>query len=63
MSRKQDDAELDFACETVMNRASEHNLVALLDKLEARGRTRGKPIKKKTFLHQKKLSSKIKKTF
>ena len=32
MSRKEDDTELDFACEAVINRASEHNLVALLDK-------------------------------
>ena len=44
MSRKEDDAELDFACEAVMNRASEHNLVVLLDKWSTcwkhRGRTR-----------------------
>ena len=32
MSRKEGDANLDFACEAVMNRATEHNLVALLDK-------------------------------
>ena len=32
MSRKEDDAELDFACEAVMKRASEHNLVTLLGK-------------------------------
>ena len=40
----EDDAELDFAYEAVMNRASEHNLVVLLDKWSTcwkhRGRTR-----------------------
>ena len=44
MSRKEDDAELDFACEAVMKRASEHNLVTLLGKWSTcwkhRGRTR-----------------------
>ena len=44
MSRKEGDANLDFACEAVMNRATEHNLVALLDKWSTcwkhRGRTR-----------------------
>ena len=44
MSRKEDDTELDFACEAVMKRASEHNLVTLLDKWSTcwkhRGRTR-----------------------
>ena len=42
MSRKEDDAELDFACEAVMNRASEHNLVALLDKWSTRWKHRGR---------------------
>ena len=37
MSRKEDDAELDFACEAVMKRASEHNLVALPDKCQRTG--------------------------
>eukprot|EP00439_Symbiodinium_sp_Y106_P058404 s4987_g8.t1 len=44
VSKKEDDTELDFACEAVMNRASEHNVVALLDKWSTcwkhRGRTR-----------------------
>ena len=45
MSREKGDyANLDLACEAVLNRASEHNLVALLDEWSAcwkhRGRTR-----------------------
>ena len=41
MSRKEDDAELDFACEAVMNRASEQNLVVLLDKWSTCWKHRG----------------------
>ena len=42
MSCKEDDAELDVACEAVMSRASEHNLVALLDKWSTRWKHRGR---------------------
>ena len=42
MSCKEDDTELDFACEAVMNRASEHNLVVLLDKWSTRWKHRGR---------------------
>ena len=45
MSReKEDKVNLDLACEAVLDRASEHNLVVLLDKWsmcwKQRGRTR-----------------------
>ena len=40
--KKEDDTELDFAREAVMNRASEHNLVALLDKWSTRWKHRGR---------------------
>ena len=39
--KKEDDAELDFVCEAVMNRASEHNLVVLLDKWSTCWKHRG----------------------
>ena len=40
--KKEDDTELDFAREAVMNRASEHNLVSLLDKWSTRWKRRGR---------------------
>ena len=43
MSReKEDGVNLDLACEAVMKRASEHNLVVLLDKWSARWKHRGR---------------------
>ena len=42
LKKKEDDTELDFAREAVMNRASEHNLVSLLDKWSTRWKRRGR---------------------